>query len=183
MFHFKLLQLEGELLAKELLEQKLALTPECQDLLDFIETEIGVRMGDPVPKDWRGWFCYRRHHNSLVICRARACNEGGATPKFRAGLDVPYGLESITEYQRGFDVTPPNELDHLIVNFRLGADAHILLWYGENIAPYQLFYDKEASYTIEAELKEAIAEGCIWILTKPKQLTLSEFLKSASKQN
>lgn len=182
MFHFKLLQLEGELLAKELIEQKHTLSSECQDLLNFIETEIGVRLGDPVPKDWRGWLSYRRHHNSLVVCRAHAFNEGGVAAKYKAGLDVPYGVDAVTEYQRGFDVTPPSELNHLIVNFRLAEDPHILLWYGENIAPYQLFYDAEASYTIEAELKEAIAEGCIWILTKPKHLTLSEFLKSKSKE-
>jgi hypothetical protein len=182
MFHFKLLQLEGELLAKELIEQKLSLTPECQELLNFIEIEIGVRLGDAVPKGWRGWLCYRRHQNSLVVCRSRAFNEGSVIQKFRAGLDVSYGLDPITEYERGFDITPPTELDHLIVNFRLGENPHILLWYGENIAPYQLFYDQEASYSIEQELKDAIAEGCIWILTKPKNLTLAEFLKSSSKQ-
>jgi hypothetical protein len=177
MFHFKLLELEGELLAKDLIEQKITLTEECESLLKFIETEIGVCLGDPVPKGWRGWLSYRRHKNSLTICRSRAFSHGS---KMTAGLDVAYGFDAITEYQRGFDVTPPSELDHLLINFHLLDEPHILIWYGENIAPYQLFFDKEASYTIEPDLKEAIAQGCIWILTKPKSLTLLKFLKSQS---
>jgi len=177
MFHFKLLELESELLAKELAGEEVTLTPECEHLLHFIEAEIGIGLADRAPKGWRGWIAYRRQKNSLVILRGRSFLETGIFPKYRAGFDVPYGLDAITEYQRGFDVTPPQELDHLLINFRLLSPPRLLVWYGENIAPYQLFFEAEASFENEAKLKDAIAEGCIWILTKPKDSTLSEFLK------
>jgi hypothetical protein len=178
MFHFKLLELESELLAKELAGKEALLTPECEQLLQFIELEVGLKLGDRAPKDWRGWISYRRQKNSLVILRGRSFLEAGMFLKdYRGGLDVAYGLDTVTEYKRGFDITPPQELDHVLINFRLLDPPHIMVWYGENIAPYQLFFEAEASYQSEERLKDAIVEGCAWILTKPKELTLSEFLQ------
>jgi hypothetical protein len=178
MFHFRLLELESELLAKELAGQEAVLTPECEQLLQFIEGEVGLRLADRAPKNWRGWITYRRQKNSLMILRGRSFQEPGMFLKdYRAGLDVPYGLDAVTEYQRGFDITPPQELDHLLINFRILDPPRILVWYGENIAAYQLFYEAEASYANEDLLKDAVAEGCVWILTKPKDITLSQFLQ------
>jgi hypothetical protein len=178
MFHFKLLELESELLAKELASQAAALTPECEHLLQFIELEVGVKLADRAPKDWRGWISYRRQKNSLVILRGRSFAQSGIFLKeCKAGLDVSYGQDAITEYQRNFDITPPQELDHLLINFRVMEPPHVMVWYGENVAPYQLFFEEEASYQTENQLKEAITEGCIWILTRPKDLTLAQFLQ------
>jgi hypothetical protein len=176
MFHFRLLELESELLAQELAKQEVPLTADCEELLAFLEVEIGMILGARAPKDWRGWLSYRRQNNSLVILRGQSYLEGGLFPKYRASFAESSGVEAAYEYERGFDVTPPQNLDHLLVNFRLGNPPSILVWYGENIAPYKLFFEAEATYAVEDRLKEAIAEGCIWILTKPKDLTLSEFL-------
>lgn len=177
MFHFKLLELESELIAAELANQEITLTDECIRLMQFVEAEIGMKLADHAHKDWRGWITYRRDKNSLMVLRGRAFLKQGMFAKYAAGLDVSCGLDTISEYERGFDVTPPQELDHLLINFRLMNPPHVLVWYGENIAPYQLFFDAEASYECENSLKDAIAEGCVWILTKPKELTLSEFLQ------
>src|SRR6516165_6385288 len=134
MFHFKLLELESELLAKELAGQEAVLTPECEQLLQFIEAEVGLKLADRAPKGWRGWISYRRQKNSLIVLRGRSFQEPGIFLKdYRAGLDA------VTEYQRGFDITPPQELDHLLINFRIADPPHILVCYGENIAPYQLY--------------------------------------------
>jgi hypothetical protein len=176
MFHFKLLELESDLIAKELADNQAVLTPECLELLHYIESEIGMRLADRTVKEWRGWLTYRREKNSLIILRGRSFLKPGMFAKYEAGVDVPYGLDLITEYERKFEVSPPQELDHLLINFRLLDPPHVLVWYGENIAPYQLFFDAEATYGSEDGLKDAIAEGCEWILTKPKTLTLSEFL-------
>lgn len=177
MFHYKLLELESELLAKELAGEEAVLTPECEQLLQFIESEVGLRLADRAPKNWRGWITYRRQKNSLVILRGRSFQEPGLFLRdYRAGFDVPYGFDAVTEYQRGFDITPPQELDHLQINFRLLNPPHVMVWYGENIVPYQLYFEADAAYESESQLKDAVAEGCVWILTKPKDLTLSEFL-------
>jgi len=183
MFHFKLIELESELLAKELAGQTATLTPECDHLLQFIEVEVGLKLADRSPKDWRGWISYRREKNSLVILRGRSFVQSGMFLKdYRAGLDVPYGQDAITEYQRNFDITPPQELDHLLINFRLLNPPNIMVWYGENIAPYQLFFEAEASFDTENQLKEAVTEGCVWILTKPKELTLAQFLQKQAEK-
>jgi len=177
-FHFRLIELESELLAKELSEQETELTPECEFLLQFIEAEIGVHLAGPSFKDWRGWLTYRRHKSALVVCRGRAFLEGALFRKWHAGLDLPNGLDAITDCRRGFDVTPPPELDHLLVNFKPGARPQIMVWYGENLAPYHLFFQADANGDAEPLLKEAVAHGCIWILEKPEHKTLPDYLKT-----
>jgi hypothetical protein len=98
--------------------------------------------------------------------------------KPRAGLDVPGGVDTITEFQRGFDVSPPQELDHLLINF--GGDVgtpKVFLWYGENIAPYKLIFMADVESDPHHELGEAIVEACTWIMKRPKHQTLNDFLK------
>lgn len=178
MFHHKLLELEAEIAAKEQSKNKLEVfPPECVGILDFVEKEVEVRLGDKVPKEWVGWISYRRNKQSLVVLRGRAFKEG-IFGSFRAGFDVPMGLDSITEYQRGFDVSPPQDLDHLLVNFGLDGDkVRVFLWYGENIAPYQLIFAEDLAEDPHKELAEAIVEACIWIAKRPKHQTLEAFLK------
>lgn len=193
MFHFKLIELESELLAKEECARGFSELPlACALMMESIEGEIGIRLGDKVPKDWRGWLTYKRKgsdHTSrdrlgLIVSRGRACSEGGLFAKWRAGLDVPYGIDTANEYGRGFDVTPPQDLDHLLVNYACGARWKVFLWYGENIAPYKLIYQAEITDEtdddVQQQLKEAVVEACTWILTRPKEVTLNEFLKSKS---
>src|SRR5437016_5663395 len=120
MFDYRLIELEAEQAAKEQSRQGFAHLPaECMALLEFAERDVGIVLGGPVPKDWHGWLYYRRGKDALVVCRGRAFAEGG---KFRAGLDVAYGLDTITEYKRGFDVSPPQDLDHLLLNFGQDGD-------------------------------------------------------------
>lgn len=184
MFHAKLLELESELLAKE--EAARAgerLLPECEIILSEMENEVGLRLANKAPKDWKGWLTFRRGKNALVVCRGRSFAGSGILPHWRAGFDVVNGGDSVSEYQRGFDVIPPQELDHLLLNFGVSPPAtRVFLWYGENIAPYRLVFEADVTQSPEAELKEAIVEACIWILTRPKELTLPEFLaaKAAS---
>ncbi|HEY9868034.1 MAG TPA: hypothetical protein V6D08_02400, partial [Candidatus Obscuribacterales bacterium] len=72
MFHHRLIELESELLAKDLAEKGYDKLPsECFWFIDFVEKQIGVRLGDPVPRDWRGWLSYRRNRDSLITCRGR----------------------------------------------------------------------------------------------------------------
>jgi hypothetical protein len=180
MFHYKLIELESELIAKEQSQKGFAeLPPECKVLLEFIEQEVGARLAMPVSKDWKGWLTYKRNKDSLVICRGRGFREG-MLGKYRAGLDVANGLDSVTEYQRGFDVSPPQDLDHLLVNF--GGESHqeprVFLWYGENIAPYKLIFMADVETDPHAQLVDAIVQACKWILTRPKDQTLSQFLAS-----
>lgn len=178
MFHFKLIELESELLAKELADQTADITPECEHLLEFIEREVGLKLASRAPRDWKGWISYRRQKNSLVILRGRTFPQSGMFVKdYRVGLDVPYGQDAVTEYQRNFDITPPQELDHLLINFRPKNPPTIMVWYGENTAPYQLYFEAEASFDTENQLKEAVTQGCVWILTKPKDVTLAQFLQ------
>lgn len=178
MFHPKLLELESELIAREQSAKGFAvLPPDCKCLLQFVEKQVEVNLGDKVPKEWRGWLAYKRKDDQLMICRGRTFAAGGLFAKFRAGLDVPYGLDTITEYERGFDVSPPQDLDHLLLNFGAGEKPQVYLWYGENIAPYRLiFLSDVADYPYEA-LNQAVVEACIWILKRPKDKTLPEFLK------
>jgi hypothetical protein len=181
MFHLKLLELEAELLAKEQSERGFAvLPPDCKCLLQFAEKQVELRLGDRVPKDWRGWVTYQRKNDQLIVCRGRAFAEGGIFGRHRAGLDVPFGFDTITEYERGFDVSPPQDLDHLLLNFGAGEKPQVYLWYGQNLAPYKLIFMADvADYPYEA-LSQAIVEACIWILKRPKDKTLAEFLKDSS---
>lgn len=190
-FHARLLELESEILAKEEAQEGISeLTPDCSILLDSVEEEIGVKLGDKVPKDFRGWISYRRFQNKsqgksndrdqVIINRGRAFKVGGLFPKYVAGCDVSFGLDTATEYQRGFDVSCPQDLDHLLVNFGRGKQGQIrvFLWYGENIAPYRLIFEAVMADDPQDELREAVVEACHWIIKKPKEMTLPEFLSS-----
>lgn len=176
-FHYRLIELEAERVAKEESSRGLQQFPvECEELLKYVQREVGIKLADLVPKDWQGWLSYLRSKQSAVICRGRAFKERGAFGKFRAGLDVLYGLDSITEFQRGFDVSPPQDLDHLLINFGANVQPKVFLWYGENIAPYKLIYQAEVAADPHVELCDAIVEACTWILKRPKDKTLSDFL-------
>jgi len=176
-FHARLLELESEIIAKEEARRGLEeLTPECEILLSTVEKEIGLKLADAAPDDWKGWLTYRRGKDKVVICRGRAFKESGMFGKHRAGLDVTYGLDTITEYKRGFDVSPPQDLDHLLVNFGRGDSLRVFLWYGENVAAYRLIFEHEMAEDPDEALKDAVAEACVWIVKKPKDLTLPEFL-------
>src|SRR5438067_1601743 len=121
MFHLRLLELESEMIAKEQSEKGFAeFPPDCKCLLQFAEKQVEVRLADKVPKAWRGWLTYKRKNEQLIICRGRAFANGGIFGKCQGGLDVTFGLDTITEYERGFDVTPPQDLDHLLLNFGAG---------------------------------------------------------------
>lgn len=175
MFHHKLIELESELVAKEQSKKGLAqLPPECDLLLEHVERQVEVRLGHLVHKGWKGWLSYRRNKQSLVVCRGAAFKEG-FMGKWKAGLDVPYGLDTITEHARGFDVSPPQGLDHLLVNFG-GDEPRVFLWYGENIAPYKLIFVADMAEEPEQALSEAIVEACTWIMRRPQDKTLTQFL-------
>jgi len=175
------MELESEIIAKEQSARGLAqLPPECDLLLLDLEKEIGMGLGHPAPADWKGWLTYRRGKQALIACRGRSFKVG-IFAKWRAGLDVAYGLDTITEHERGFDVSPPQDLDHLLINFgAAGESTRVFLWYGENLAPYKLIFAAQMAQDPEKELKEAIVEACVWILTRPKQQALLEFLKARS---
>ena len=177
MLNFRLIELESELLAKQQsLKSYEELLPSCLGLLEYLEQEVGVRLADPVPRNWVGWLTYRQHKNSLIVLRGKAFHEG-SVGKHRAGLDVPGGGDAITEYQRGFDVSPPQDLDHLLVNFSSDADPRVFLWYGENIAPYKLIYFANVSDDPHKELSEAVVEACVWTTKRPKGMTFGEFFQ------
>jgi hypothetical protein len=176
-FHHRLIELESELIAKEESRRGITeLTFECSLLLEEVEQEIGIKLGDKAPKDWRGWICYRRK-NSIIICRGRSFETGLFLKGHLVGLDTSSGADAIADYKRGYDVTPPQDIDHLLLNFGTGDSIKTFLWYGENIAPYRLIYQDEVSSASSDELKSAIVEACIWIMKRPKNKTLNEFLK------
>jgi len=183
-FHARLIELESEIIAKEEAEAGIAeLTPDCQVMLEMVEKEVGVKLADRVPGDFRGWISYRRlkeNLHELVINRGRAFKEGGLFPRHLAGCDVSFGLDTATEYQRGFDVSPPQDLDHLLVNFGRSKSGQIrvFLWYGENISPYRLIFEADMEEEPHNELREAVVEACVWIVKKPKEKTLPEFLET-----
>lgn len=178
-FHYRLIELEAERAAKEQSRHGLSVLPvECLSLLEYQEREVGLRLGDQVPKEWQGWLSYMRNKQSLVICRGRAFKTS-AFGKYRAGLDVPTGMDSITDAERGFDVSPPQDLDHLLINFgQPDKAARVFLWYGENIAPYKLIFQADVSDDPHNLLSEAIVEACTWIMKRPKHITLSQFLQT-----
>jgi hypothetical protein len=181
-FHERLLELESELLAEQEVVRSIDhLSAECAILLDGVEREIGMRLADNAANSWRGWLSYRRK-DALVICRGRAFAGGSFFKTFRAGLDYASGLDSINDYRRNFDVSPPQELDHLLLNFGRGETTKVFLFYGENIAPYRLIYQADVSTDPTAALHEAIVEACIWIVRRPKSQTLLDFLKEFEKR-
>jgi hypothetical protein len=175
MFHYKLIELEAELLAKKQSQHGLDRpTPACMGLLDYLEREVGVKLGQTVPKDFGGWITWRRNQQSLIICRGRAFK----VPESRAGLDVTNGADSIAEFRRGFDVSPPQDLDHLLINFGgEHSDPSVFLWYGENFAPYKLIFTAPVDTDPHIKLSEAVVECLTWVMKRPKDETLAEFLK------
>jgi hypothetical protein len=182
MLHHRLQEMEAELAAIEQSKHRLeVLPPECVFLLDYIERDLEVRLGDKVPRDFKGWITYRRHNKqAMLVLRGRAFRDG-IFGMFRAGFDVIEGSEAIGEYQHGFDVSPPQDLDHLLINFGLDGDRfRVFLWYGEHIAPYKLIFAADLDDEPDKELSAAVVESCIWILKRPKHKTLEEFLKEMS---
>jgi len=176
-FHARLLELESEIIAKEEAQKGLKeLTPDCEILLQTVEKEIGLKLAEVAPNDWKGWLTFRRGTDNLVICRGRAFKESGMFSKHRAGFDATTGADTISEYKRGFNVSPPQDLDHLLVNFGSGDSVRVFLWYGENISPYRLIFEHEMIEDPDENLKEAVAEALEWIAKKPKHLTLPQFL-------
>jgi len=183
MFHIRLLELEAEILAKEEAARGLSeLTPECIFLLDSVEQEIETRLGDKAPPGWRGWLSYRRHKDSLLVCRGKSFNIGGMFSKHCAGFDVANGADAITDYQRGFDVSPPQDIDHLLLNFGEGNKTRAFLWYGENIAAYKLIFEASTE-ECHNQLQNAVVDACGWILKRPKHTTLMDYLKQAGTQD
>jgi hypothetical protein len=188
MLHIKLLELESEIIAREESQRAAALAqlpPECEILRQAVEREIGLRLADSAPAGWRGWLTYRRGETELLVIRGRAFKDNAIfAAKTRAGLDFSGGADSISEYARHFDVSAPQELDHLMINFGVGdtdSGARLFLWYGENLAPYRLIFEEDISSGSETALLDAIAEGLSWIVAKPKEMTLPQFLKSTQK--
>jgi hypothetical protein len=180
----RLLELESELLAREEAERLAnvrTLPPECELLLEDLESQLAPTLATPLGENWKGFLTYRRHVGELIICRGRTFKEGGMFGKWRAGLDVTYGLDTISEYLRKFDVSPPQDLDHLMVNFGRGKAVRVFLWYGENISPYRLIFQAAMEESPEQPLSMAISEALGWIMRKPKELTLPEFLKREAK--
>jgi hypothetical protein len=180
MLHHKLQELEAELASAEQSRQSLeSLTPECLSMLDYVEADIELKLAAKVPKDWKGWICYRRHNKSLLILRGRAFREGAFSSAYRAGFDVTQGADSITECQRGFDIAPPQELDHLLLNFGIDGDKpRVFLWYGQDIAAYKLIFSAALEDEPHHQVSDAIVEACIWIVKRPKHQTLQEFLET-----
>ncbi|HEY9712385.1 MAG TPA: hypothetical protein V6C72_02880 [Chroococcales cyanobacterium] len=178
MFDPRLIEAESELLAKEESAAGLdEMTWESILILDTIEQEIGLKLADKAPHHWKGWLTYRRGKQTLMICRGRAFRLGGLFATERAGFDVPNGMDAITDYQRGFDVTPAQDLDHLMINFGAGEKSRVFLWYGENIATYKLIFEAALTTNPVESVREAVVEACLWILSRPKEKTLLEFLK------
>ncbi|MBS2011115.1 MAG: hypothetical protein JST01_28945 [Cyanobacteria bacterium SZAS TMP-1] len=180
MLRARLLELEAELLAKEEAQRLAAntsLPAECELILEHLERELAPELAGPVSPEWKGFLTYRRQHGELIICRGRAFKESGMFGKWRAGLDVAFGLDTVTEYLRKFDVSPPQDLDHLMVNFGRGKSERVFLWYGENISAYRLIFQCELDESPEQPLSAAIGEGLGWILRKPKDLTLPVYLQ------
>lgn len=188
MLHIKLLELEAEIIAKEeaARAKSLAILPaECDLLKQAVEHEIGMHLADVTANDWRGWLTYRRGANELIIIRGRAFKESGMFGKVKAGLDFSGGLDAIADYGRQFDVSAPQDLDHLMINFGVvpnddlstASGARVFLWYGENLAPYRLIFEDDVSDDPEHNLLNAVAEGLSWVVAKPKDLTLPQFLK------
>lgn len=184
MLHHKLLELEAELLAKEQIKNcSPNFLAESHALIEFIENQLAIKLGSKVDSSWKGWLSYRREKKSLIILRGRAFKHGGVE-SHAAGMDVPFGLDSISEYKRGFDISPPQDLDHLLINFGQEQDScRVFLWYGENLAPYRLILAADLEAEPHAELNEAIVEACSWIVKRPKHLTLERYLQSLSQES
>lgn len=182
MLHIKLMELEAEKIARDQAtksSQLVSLPHECELLKAHIEEEIGIKLGAICDRDFNGWLTYRRQSGDLIIIRGRAFKESNmlGLGKWRAGLDVGHGLDSVSEALRGFDVSPPPDLDHLTVNFGVETTPKVFLWYGENISAYRLIFAEELENNAEKALDEALSEAMSWVLNKPKDLTLPEYIK------
>lgn len=180
-FYQKLLELEADIIAQNsrasaAAQKQSQLSGNCIFLLDSVEHEVGMKLGNKIGKDWTGWVSFRRPQ-ALLICRGRAFTEGGFFPTYRAGLDTLGGLSSIAEALRGFDVTPPAEMDYLLLNFVHGSDTKVILWYAENIAAYRPVFEANVDDEPTERLHAAIADACKWIVNRPKSKTLMEYLK------
>lgn len=183
MLHNRLIELEAEIRAREKSKRGLREFPvECLSLLEFLSQCFEARLGEEVPADWRGWLAYQRKPHALLIMRGRAFKHGTFGSKYRAGFDVANGADAVTEALRGFDVVPPQDLDHLLVNFGDEETPKVYLWYGENIAPYRLIYQADVDCDPHTELQEACVEACHWIANRPKHLSLPEYLETLRRQ-
>lgn len=80
-------------------------------------------------------------------------------------------------------VSPPPDLDHLTVNFGVESTPKVFLWYGENISAYRLIFAEELENNAEKALDEALSEAMSWVLNKPKDLTLPEYIKKLKQAN
>jgi hypothetical protein len=178
MLHNRLIELEAEIRAREKCKQGLKQFPvECLSLLEFLSQCFEARLGEEVPKDWRGWLAFKRTEHSLLILRGRAFKHGTFAGKHRAGFDVPQGADAIAEAMRGFDVVPPQDLDHLLVNFGDEDNPKVYLWYGENIAPYRLIFQADVDCDPHTTLEDACIEACVWIANRPRHLSLPDYLE------
>ena len=70
-----------------------------------------------------------------------------------------------------------------MINFGHETDPKVFLWYGENLAAYKLIYEALVADDPHNELYEAVVEACIWIVKRPKDITLGEFLTDQAKSN
>lgn len=186
------MEMEAELIAREQIARAESddgriLSAKSLFFLQEIGNEIGLELAQQCASDFRGWLRYTRKgsrgagSSDLVLLRGRAFKEGGLFGKHRAGLDVVNGLDHALEYLRKIDVSPPPDLDHLLINFGRGqekdAQDHVFIWYGENVAPYRLIFEHQVEELSLETLHQALAQGLEWILSKPKDLTLPQFLK------
>ena len=177
----KLLELEAEIIAQNsrntaAVQKQSELSGECVFLLNSVEDEIGMKLGNKTGGKWTGWVTYRRPQ-ALLICRGRGFAEGGFFPVYRAGLDNLNGSTSIAEAMRGFNVTPPSEMDYLLLNFAHEKNTKVILWYAENIAAYRPVFEANVDDEPRERLHEAIVEACKWVVNRPKSITLMDYLK------
>lgn len=180
-FYQKLVELEAEIIAQNsrnsaAVQKKSELSGDSIFLLNSVEDEIGMKLGNKTGGAWTGWVTFRRPQ-ALLICRGRAFTEGGFFPVYRAGLDNLNGLTSIAEAMRGFNVTPPAEMDYLLLNFVHDNNTKVILWYAENIAAYRPVFEANVEEEPLERLHEAIVDACKWIVNRPKSITLMEYLK------
>lgn len=191
MLHIRLLEMEAELIAREQIKRAESdagrpLSEKSLFYLQEIVNEVGLQLAQPCASDFRGWLTYTRKgtrgagSSDLVLLRGKSFKEGGLFGKHRAGLDVVNGLDHALEYLRNIDVTPPAELDHLLINFGRGKDNqdHVFIWYGENVAPYRLIFEHRVDDLSLETLHSALGQGLHWILSKPRDTTLPQYLQS-----
>jgi hypothetical protein len=144
----------------------------------MIEGDIGIKLGDKIPTDWIGWLTYRNKASSLIVCRGRAFAVEKKFGKTAAGPDSSTGAETVLDFYRGYDVNAPQDIDHLLINFGVGAQPRIFIWYGEKIAAYKLIYETCVDEHDTTNIQEAVVQACEWIINRPNHLTLSDWLRS-----